>query len=303
MASELSVKDAIDRFIRENRSNDLKMIIGLQLEDLTNSSRRSDNIHNVDVILNNDNNTGIYNVNGRNILVLNIDFNERDQLMQLKHFGVSNIKPKNNDLNNNIFGKFREIIFDYSTVKFIKDDHFTIGTLLFIFTILLNENGKLFIPNLMETLMRFESVFSSYENASFEGDRLVFRGNKFVIPRNKVRSGSKTGIANDYDIFEYNYNVMRTHQFNVLKNKEINYPILYKGNNVAENYYIIDNKTIPLIHISSSTSILDMRTIISKIQTENLMIKRFYELRDTKNKYLYKYLKYKNKYLKLKNNS
>lgn len=301
-SAEISVKDAIDRFIRENISNDLKMIIGLQLEDLTNSDRNDDNIRDVDVIINNDNNTGIYNVNGRNILVLNLDFNIKDRLLELKHFGTSNIKPKNNDLNNNIFGKFREISFDWSTVKFITDEHFNIGNLLFILTVLLNENGKLFIPNLMETRIIMTSVITTYDSISLEDDKLVFRGEKFLIPRNTIRIGGRNMLADENDIFEHNFNVMRRHNFTVIKNKELEYPILYKGRVVANNYYIISNETIPLINILANVSILNNRTIINKIQLENMIIKKFYDVKSIRNKYLSKYLKYKQKYLNLKNN-
>jgi hypothetical protein len=324
-SADISIEDAIERFIRINPRNDYKMIIGLNKNDIFNENRRDDNIQDVDVIINYDtyqdpDKTEIFEYNGRSILILRLNINE--EYLKLNNFGVSEIIAKNPDtLDNNIFGRFREISFDWSTVKFLENDDNKILLIIFTLTILLNREGRLYLPNLSEVnkdKIRYNSIYELFNNSLYVEDnrkvninlgieppkRLILK-KLFSISDIELRLGSN---FTDENIFNHNYRVLQYHGFDVNISEDWRvYPIKnsnetdYRDGRITDKFYILTSQLIPKINFMSGYNSQDYLKLIHNIKNRNVIIKRFYNVAGKYLNYKDKYLKYKQKYLKLKN--
>ena len=321
MASELSVEETIKNFTEINPRNDYKMIIGLNKSDLFNERRSRDNIHDVDVIINYDiwdvpDRTEIFEFNGRFILLLRLDINE--DYLKLSNFGTSEIIENQPPV---IFGRFREISFDWSTVKFLENSNNTILKIIFCLTLLLNRDGLLYLPNLSEVNRKMKQ-YSSIKNLLAENPVLFQDGiidinleldiptelilkNIYLINDNQIKLGNS---FNNENIFNYNFRVLQNIGFDV--NRFINhdryhdrYPIKnsteidFGDGRITDYFYILTPRLIPLISLVLGY-VGDQERFKNNVKFKNRLAKQFY-----KNKYLNykdKYLKYKNKYLKYK---
>jgi hypothetical protein len=330
MASEdtTSIEYVIKMFIKINPKNDYKMIIGLNKFNLFDKKRDGDNIQDVDVIINYDtfmeaDKTEILEYNGRFILILRLDINR--EYLKLSNFGVSEIFEKKPDtFENNVFGRFREISFDWSTVKFLKNDDDILLKIILTLTILLNRERRLYLPNLSEInmdIVRYNSLDELFdklylnENGKVNINLRIDTPKKLILKKiflinilgdMQLRLGSNFTNEN---IFYYNYRVLQYHGFDVnISENPLLYPIRnsteidYGDGRITDRFYIITSQFIPKINfINESYNSQNYPKLIDNIKNRNIILKKFY---DIKNKYLNykdKYLKYKLKYLKLKN--
>ena len=319
MASELSVEEIIKNFTEINPRNDYKMIIGLNKSDLLNERRSRDNIQDVDVIINYDtwvdsDKTEIFEFNGRFILLLRLDINK--DYLKLSNFGTSEIIENQPPV---IFGRFREISFDWSTVKFLENSNNTILKIIFCLTLLLNRDGLLYLPNLSEVNRDTKQYFSVedlltdnpvlYKNGKIDINleldittALILK-NIYLININQIKLGNS---FNNENIFNYNFRVLQNVGFDVNRSDNPDrYPIKnsteidFGDGRITDRFYIITPRLIPLISLVLGY-VGDQERFKNNVKFKNRLAKQFY-----KNKYLNykdKYLKYKQKYLKLKQN-
>ena len=321
---EMSIENIINIFTKNNPRNDYKMIIGLNKSDLFNERRNRDNIHDVDVIINYDTHhesfrdySHIFNFKGRDILLLRLNINLESN--KLHHFGIGEMTEKNPDtFENNIFGRFREISFDWSTVKFFENNYLTILNIIFNLTFLLNRGGKLYLPNLNTVQQRLKEYMYISEdsgllivdnkiniNLDLDEPHILVLKNKIKIDKKEFELGSNFTKEN---IFLYNFKVLQTFGYYVNPYNDPNmYPIKnsseinsdFRDGIITDMFYIIQPTLIP--YYNPVLGYMKGRdTYMEKLKTINYNVRKFYNI-SIKNKYLYKYLKYKQKYLKLKN--
>lgn len=318
MASELSIEEAINIFTEINPRNDYKMIIGLNKSDLFNERRSRDNIQDVDVIINYDtwdssDKTEIFEFNGKFILLLRLDINK--DYLKLSKFGTSEI-IENQPLV--IFGKFREISFDWSTVKFIENSSITILKIIFCLTLLLNRDGFLYLPNLSEVSRKIKQ-YSSIENllaenpVLYQDDKIdinleLDNPTELILKNDYLFIGNQIKLGNSFtneNIFNFNFRVLQNIGFDVNRSDNHDrYPIKnrteidFGDGRITDYFYIITPRLIPLFSLVLGY-VGDQERFRNNAKFKNRLARQFY-----KNKYLNykdKYLKYKNKYLKLKN--
>ena len=217
------ILDLITDFTSKNPVTEgYKMIIGLNKSDLELEERKDDNIRDVDVIINSHDESEIIDYNGKEIIILKIDFNNYSDIQLLKHFGTSITESTHRS----IFGKFKEISFDWSTVKFIKKS--SALSLLGILTVLLTKEGKLYVPNLNP---------GSYEIYNFNIESNIIKFNRdyvdlysfdtttkkisihettnLIIPSFIIKYNADQYMIEKDIIFNFNYDILEKFNFSV----------------------------------------------------------------------------------------
>jgi len=295
----------------------LKMVIGLTEDDLTRPERATNNILDTDVVLNMNEETRIKTINGRDVLFLKINFNMYDEMCILKDFGVTK-KDEFNFIDNNIFGRFKEIYFDWSTLKFI--DHYAITHIVSILTAILSKNGQFFLPNIYPSIFlpreNIHSIPNDNATYTYVDNRLTVIGNNnlpFIFPMFALIGPDYNSIkVSASNTFQYNYDVFKSLNFNIIPKYET-YPITHpESENVNELFYVIKNLNLTLLDINRSflydgincgvINYHENEYQIERIKNTNFIMYQFYNLPITEHhaKYYNKYIKYKSKYLNLK---